>query len=256
MLLPEGFAFLGVKRGQVRVRKVQMRPVAGERAATAATTECETICPPSPELQPRVSIVTTVYDRVECLEECIRSVQRLRYQAYEHIIVSDCPPRTVVDRIAALLRSLRDTRISYMNLSTRHNNWGIAPAAAGLRQSRGEYVCFLSDDNGYTPEHVGTLVQTLDKNDALGFAYSSCRYAGRFTLCHPVPAPARIDLGQPMFRRDLFSLYFEDDLPFQMMAWDWALIDTLVKLGVRWKHVDVPSFIFRLRQYPQLMVKA
>jgi hypothetical protein len=254
MLLPEGFAFLGVKRGEVRLRKIRMRAVAGERV-TAPTTECETICPPSPEIQPRVSIVTTVYDRVECLKECIRSVQGLRYQGYEHIIVSDCPPRTVVNDIAALLQSLGDTRISYLNLWTRHNNWGIAPAAAGLRQSRGEYVCFLSDDNGYTPEHVGTLVQTLDRERALGFAYSSCRYAGRFMLRHPVPAPARIDLGQPLFRRDVFRLHFEDDLPFQMMAWDWALIDTLVRLGVRWRHVDVPSFIFRLRQYPHLASK-
>ena len=41
-----------------------------------------------------------------------------------------------------------------------------------------------------------------------------------------------------------------------MMAWDWALIDTFVQRGVRWQHVDVPSFIFRLARYPQLMAPA
>lgn len=253
-LLTEGFAFLGVKRGSVRLRNVKMETPGENSALTVAAPaiDGEVLCPPSPGLRPRVSIVTTVYDRVECLADCIGSVMRLEYRDYEHVIVSDCPPSPVVDRIAALVRACDDPRISYLNLRSRHNNWGIAPAAVGLRRSRGEYICFLSDDNGYMPEHVGTLVQELDQDISLGFVYSSCRYAGRRTLSHPRPAPARIDLGQPMFRRGVFTVCLADDLPFDMMAWDWALIDTLVQRGVRWKHVDVPSFIFRLAQYPHL----
>jgi GT2 family glycosyltransferase len=214
------------------------------------------VCAGNPLLRPRVSIVTTVYDRVACLADCIRSVRRLRFQDYEHIMVSDCPPAAIVDEIGALVRSFADERLSYVNLDERHNNWGIAPAAVGLRRTRGDYVCFLSDDNGYTPDHVGTLVAALDRDPTLGFVYSSCRYAGRLVLRHPVPAPARIDLGQPMFRRELFRTHLGDDLPFQMMAWDWALIDTLVRRGVAWKHVDVPSFIFRLAHYPHLAAQA
>jgi hypothetical protein len=255
-LLTDGFAFLGVRSGSVLLRDVRIGTPREHRAvATAMPLDGAVVCPPAPRLQPRVSIVTTVYDRVECLADCISSVQRLEHRDYEHVIVSDCPPAAVVDQIAALVRSAADPRISYLNLPSRHNNWGIAPAAVGLRQARGEYVCFLSDDNGYTPEHVGTLVQTLDRDRSLGFVYSSCRYAGRLTLRHPRPAPARIDLGQPMFRRSLFTEHLDDDLPFEMMAWDWALIDTFVQRGVRWKHVDVLSFIFRLAQYQHLRVQ-
>ena len=47
-------------------------------------------------------------------------------------------------------------------------------------------------------------------------------------LRHPVPRPACIDLGQPLFRRELFELHLGDDLPFDMMAWDWHLIETLM----------------------------
>jgi hypothetical protein len=256
-LLTDGFAFLGVKRGHVLLRDIRVdSPSEPAPALAVSFTEGDLICLPAPDLAPRVSIVTTVYDRIECLTACIRSVRRLHYTDYEHLIVSDCPAPAVVERIAALVRSFGDGRISYTNLRQRHNNWGIAPASVGLRQTRGEYVCFLSDDNGYTPDHVGTLVKTLDKDRSIGFAYSSCHYAGRLTLRHSAPAPARIDLGQPTFRRALFATHLGDDLPFQMMAWDWALIDTLVKHGVRWKHVDVPSFVFRLAQYPHLMEHA
>jgi hypothetical protein len=41
-----------------------------------------------------------------------------------------------------------------------------------------------------------------------------------------------------MFRRELFELYLADDLPFDMMGWDWHLVDTLMRRGVRWRHVD------------------
>jgi spore maturation protein CgeB len=255
-LLPDGYAVLSVKRGAVRLRNIRLAPATDVRAIDGVHDEGEVLVPGDTGLQPLVSIVTTVYDRVECLAQCIRTVRRQRFTDYEHIVVSDCPPPEVVDRITSLVSSFGDGRMSYMNLPQRHNDWGIAPAAAGLRRTRGRYVSFLSDDNGYTPEHVGMLAGALDADPALGFVYSSCRYAGRLVLRHPVPAPARIDLGQPMFRRELFAAHLGDDIPFQMMAWDWALIDSLVKRGVRWKHVDVASFIFRLARYPQLMVRS
>jgi Glycosyl transferase family 2 len=255
VVLPEGYAFVGVKRGHVRLRGIELA-LASEPSPTTALTVArgDVVCRSALDRVPRVSIVTTVYDRVECLADCIRSVRRLEYTDYEHVIVSDCPPPAVVDRIAELVRGTCDPRISYTNLPTRYNNWGIAPAAVGLRQARGRYVCFLSDDNGYTPDHVGMLVGELDTDRSLGFVYSSCRYAGIMTLRHPHPAPGRIDLGQPLFRRELFTAHLSDDLPFQMIAWDWAMIDTFLKRGVRCKHIDVASFIFRMTQYPQLMV--
>jgi glycosyltransferase involved in cell wall biosynthesis len=190
---------------------------------------------------------------VACLRQCIRSVRRLAYGDYEHIVVSDGPPATVVAEIARVVADEGDARTSYLNLARRFNNWGIAPAAVGLRRARGEYVCFLSDDNGYTPDHFAPLVRALDRDPQIGFAYSSCQYDGRFVLQHP-PAPGRIDLGQPLFRRELFATYLDDDLPFDQIAWDWALIDTFIKRGVRWKHVNNASFLFRLAKYPQHMV--
>ena len=250
--LSTGYSVLAVKAGSVRLRHVRLAPadtveetddrIAWRHVHGAART------PP-----PRVSIVTTVYDRVECLRRCLRSVRALTYDDYEHIVVSDAPPQAVAEEITRIVKQHDDGRLRYFDLERRFNNWGIAPAAVGLRRALGEYVCFLSDDNGYTPDHIGNLVDALDRHPGIGFAYSSCRYAGRLVLAHPEPAPARIDLGQPMFRRELFARHLANDLPFDMLAWDWCLIDTLIKKGVGWKHIDVPSFIFRLAQYPQLM---
>ena len=251
-LLTSGFVVLSVKGGAVQLRHIELTapPAAALSEDPIAS---DHVYGTLGDAAPRVSIVTTVFDRVECLERCLRSVNALAYRDIEQIVVSDAPGPDVVAAIASAVRAHDRGHLRYYNLTRRHNNWGIAPAEVGLRRSRGDFVCFLSDDNGYTPDHVGTLVKALDRDRTLGFVYSSCRYAGRLVLSHPVPAAARIDLGQPMFRRELFAQFFDNRLPFDMMAWDWALIHALVDKGVRWQHINVPSFIFRLAAYPHLI---
>jgi glycosyltransferase involved in cell wall biosynthesis len=199
-------------------------------------------------MTPRVSIITTVYDRVACLERCLRSVDHLKFIDIEQIVVSDAPPDPVVAEIARLVTQAPKVS-QYINLPERTNNWGIGPAIAGLQASVGEYVCFLSDDNAYLPDHFGPLVAALDADPGLGFVYSSCLYDGRRELRHCPPVGAGIDLGQPLFRRSVLG----DDIPFREHAWDWRVINELMARGVRWQHIDEASFIFKLLAYPTIM---
>lgn len=196
---------------------------------------------------PVISIITTVYDRKECLERCIRSVQSLRFTDYEHIIVADCPPRTVQADLARMVA--QSDRITLVSLTSRRNDWGISPASAGLSLAKGKYVCFLSDDNGYLPHHFDRLVEALETDYQLGFAYSSCLYNGNRILNTSRPDPGQIDLGQPLFRRELFTRYFGGSLPFREFGWDWRVLERFMLEGTRWKHIDDPTFIFRLAKY-------
>ncbi len=205
-------------------------------------------------MTPVVSIVTTVFDRVACLHRCLRSVDRLELPGVEHIIVSDAPPAPVVDEIAAIVAAAGGpaAKRRYLNLPERRQDWGLSPALAGLESARGEYVCFLSDDNAYLPDHFGPLVAALDADPGLGFAYSSCLYAGRKELRYAPPQGARIDLGQPLFRRSALSAA-DLDACRGSFAWDWEVIQRLMLRGVRWQHVDRTTFVFRLEAYPHLV---
>lgn len=257
-LLAAGYAFVGAQGGTLRLRGLALAATrvtaeAAQPPAAGRDTDADTVIPVRTERSPRVSIVTTVYDRVDCLLRCIASVRRLAFHDYEHLIVADAPSPGVVAELRAAVDAVADPRIGLSVLKRRFNNWGIAPAEAGLVRARGEFVAFLSDDNGYTPDHFGPLIAALDRDRGLGFVYSSCRYDGRLVLNHPVPRPGRIDLGQPLFRRALFAHYFGNRLPFDMMAWDWHLVEALMQHGVRWRHVDRPSFVFRLAKYPELI---
>ena len=251
--LKNGYCFVGVKSGKAWLRNLSVRDLAQKAPEAPQPPAVENDVPAHSILHttarteaPVVSIITTVYDRVSLLAECLRSVRELQYSDFEHLIVSDHPSAPVVDSILTLVKTASTAGSTYANLSERANNWGIAPASVGLHLARGRYVCFLSDDNGYTPDHFAPLIKVLDERNDIAFVYSSCHYAGRFILRNSTPLPGGIDLGQPLFRKEIFDRYLPGKLPFDMMAWDWHMIETFMRHGLKWHHVDRPSFLFRL----------
>lgn len=203
-------------------------------------------------MTPRVSVITTVYDRVHCLSRCLRAMQHSTYKDFEQIVVSDDPPFETVGDIAKVCA---DAGVRHLNMPSRTNDYGMSPAIRGLKASAGEYVCFLSDDNAYLPDHFQPLVAALDADPGLGFVYSSCLYANLKELRYCPPKGSGIDLGQPLFRRAAILAEFPDyALPARgALAWDWELIHGLMSRGVRWQHVDNTTFVFRLEVYPDLV---
>lgn len=253
--LAEGYCFLGLKGGTVHLRNITVEAAAPEESGPRAVPAHRILYDARPENNPRLSIITTVYDRARCLENCLRTVRALHFQDFEQIVVADSPPPPVLAQLQAVCEAHGPThgRLLFANLNQRYNDWGITPSAAGLHLARGKYVCFLSDDNGYMPGHAGPLIEALDNDHELGFVYSSCLYDGRVTLQYAPPRYGRIDLGQPFFRKELFDIHLNGTLPFTELAWDWRLIQTLMRKGVRWRHIDRPTFIFRLAKYPHLI---
>jgi hypothetical protein len=255
--LPAGYCFLGVKGGAARLRNIRIH--AQETSSIPIVSmEYEQIYSRPSQGIPQVSIVTTVYDRVECLRRCLQSVRALCFGDYEHIIIADAPPSSVLASLKGLVADAEPGNSTTMlaTLKQRRNDWGISPACAGLSMARGRNICFLSDDNGYMPNHFEKLVRVLDSNSDIGFAYSSCRYAGRTILRLPFPRPGGIDLGQPLFRRELFQQYLGGTIPFHEFGWDWRMIETFLKCGVKCQHIDDATFIFRLASYPHLVANA
>ena len=274
-LLSAGYCFLGIKAGIARVRGLEVAALApNQQAEKASAPEPQPAkvnhqapefnllydSGPGPESdrEPAVTILTTVYDRVSCLEACLQSVQALTFESYEHVLVCDAPPVKIMRQLRSLVESNFDGRhrLRFASLRKRANDWGISPASAGLSLAKGKYVCFLSDDNGYETGHFEKLVSALDSDPGLGFAYSGCLYDGRVTLNHAPPSYGRIDLGQPLFRRELFERHFDGKLPFRELAWDWKMIQFFLQNRVRWKHIAEATFIFRLAKYPHLMPAA
>ena len=205
---------------------------------------------------PLLSIVTTVYDRADSLATCLRSVANLDFQDYEHIIVADHPPEDSLAALQRVVAEANDPRVLFRNLPKRTNDLGITPAQTGLRRAEGKYVAFLDDDNVYLPSHFNALIECLENNPGLGFAYSACLWNAELLLNAPSPEEGRIDLGQVLFRRDLFRVHFNDELKYSGYTWDWKLISELLGRSVAFRFIDQETFVFRAGQFPRLQPEA
>lgn len=115
--------------------------------------------PPEPAVDdgPLVSIVVRTYNRPEYLLRALQSLERQTYPNLEIVVVSDAG--TDVSQIVATVERAR--------LIVHESNRGaIASANTGLRESRGEFVGLLDDDDILFPDHVATIVAALLRSGA------------------------------------------------------------------------------------------
>ena len=108
--------------------------------------------------QPRVTVLTTVYNGARYLDEAIDSILAEEFSDFEYIIVDDGS----TDGTAAILAraASRDPRISVLRNET---NRGIAASAnRGLAVARGEYIARIDCDDISMPGRFRRQVATLD----------------------------------------------------------------------------------------------
>lgn len=117
-------------------------------------------------MKPRVSILIPTYNREALLAECL--LNACRTPAYCEIVVVD---NASTDDTHGLVLDMaaKDGRIRYV----RHTrNIGmVANFNHAFRESRGEYLCVVCDDDLILPGHIEEKILLLDANPEVGFVY-------------------------------------------------------------------------------------
>ncbi|WP_181591899.1 glycosyltransferase family 2 protein [Mesorhizobium atlanticum] len=117
---------------------------------------------------PKVSIITrTIEGRDWLLKEAISSVLTQTYPNIQHIIVEDRSESA--SKLVDDVRSVYGADICYC-CSTKGGR--TAAGNAGLKAATGDLILFLDDDDLLFPDHIETLVQTIQKNPRSICAYS------------------------------------------------------------------------------------
>jgi len=117
------------------------------------------------ETGPLVSVVIPTYNRPAYLRTALASALQQDYRNLEVLVIRDGG-----EEVADVVRSFDDPRIVFID---RGENRG-APFTRneGLAQARGEYVCYLDDDDLYYSDHVSTLVDALENETDCQVAYT------------------------------------------------------------------------------------
>lgn len=129
---------------------------------------------------PTVTVITPTYNRREKLFDCVMAVRNQTYaEAIEHVIMSD--RSDFVSQNAADLRRLNPRLVIRevdQEALAREVFPFYIPSRLGyirnlaVRDARGDFVCYLDDDNGLAPDHVETLVRAITSGPDIDVAYS------------------------------------------------------------------------------------
>ena len=113
-----------------------------------------------------VSVIIPTHNRKNLLKKAINSVLNQTYQNFEIIIVDDCSTDGTKDYVL----SLKDGRIKYFR--NEKNLYAAASRNVGIRNSNGEFIAFLDDDDEWFPQKLEKQIP-LFENEKVGIVYSS-----------------------------------------------------------------------------------
>ena len=132
-------------------------------------------------MTPRVSIVTSTYNRSALLRRAIDSVRAQRgFPDWEMCIVGDCTP----DDTPAVVASYGDPRLRFYNLpekSPPRAHGAIAKNHAIFRMARAPRIAYHDDDDEYRPDFLRTMFSAVDAHPDCPVFYCRCLYRDKNT---------------------------------------------------------------------------
>ncbi len=116
---------------------------------------------------PEVSIIVATYRREFELQRALESVKEQQYKDIETIIVDDNADLEFNNKVSAVVEAFKKENPQMaITLITNPKNMGSAETRnIGIRESKGEYITFLDDDDVYLPEKIGKQLEFMKKGD-------------------------------------------------------------------------------------------
>ncbi len=110
-------------------------------------------------MKPKFSIIMPVYNKAPYVRKALESVVSQSYKDWELIVVDDGSTDKSLQVVEDYIReTISDERLAIRVIS--QTNSGVAAARnRGVKESRGEYICFLDADDWWEPN----FLQEMDK---------------------------------------------------------------------------------------------
>lgn len=105
------------------------------------------------------SIVIPVFNRSMPLQRALASVLKQCCQDFEILVIDDGSNTEYAEQIKTVIAGFADRRIRL--LTHRHNRNGAAARNTGIRQARGQYICFLDSDDEWLDGKLSRVKQII-----------------------------------------------------------------------------------------------
>lgn len=113
--------------------------------------------------KPLVSIIITTFAGSNVLSRAIQSILNQTYENWELIVVDDNNPDTAERQATeGVMKTYVRENIKYVKHTKNMN--GSAARNTGIKNSSGEYIAFLDDDDIFYPKRLEKCIQTMLSN--------------------------------------------------------------------------------------------
>ena len=119
----------------------------------------------------KVSVIIPTYNRPVLLSRAIDSVLNQTYQNIEVIVVDDNNPNTEARLETQKIMSEYKNNGKVRYIKHESNKNGAAARNTGIKNSYGEIICFLDDDDYFLPEKVEKQLNYLENQDEFQGVY-------------------------------------------------------------------------------------
>jgi glycosyltransferase involved in cell wall biosynthesis len=109
---------------------------------------------------PLVSVIVRTKDRPGLLKTALKSVAYQDYRPVEVILINDGGCDLDIKTVRTILNNCPLNYIHFEKSKGR-----AAAGNAGILNAQGQYIGFLDDDDEYCPDHLTTLVASLEESD-------------------------------------------------------------------------------------------
>lgn len=118
---------------------------------------------------PLVSAIVTTYKRpVEIVERALRSIVAQEYENLEIILVNDAPEDNLLAGKLKKMANELSRKVKYIEME--HNSGACAARNRGIKESLGEFVAFLDDDDEWKSQKIKKQVDSFTDTE-IGLSY-------------------------------------------------------------------------------------
>lgn len=190
------------------------------------------------EPEPLISVVIPVRNGAPFLASAMSSILAQGYGNLEVLLVDDGSTDDLSARIEPYSDALRYIRQKALGQAAARNR--------AIRESNGDPIAFLDVDDLWTPNHLRTLLRSLERNPCAGIAQGMMRQFwttrdGKYCRTVPYRMPY---LGSCLFRRAVFlqcglfdeGMSYGEDHDFFYRCWEHDIVKA---------NVDALSLLYR-----------
>ena len=115
--------------------------------------------------EPKISIVTPMYNCEEYIVDCINSVLYQNFKDIEHIIIDDCSTDKSAEIASNIIEQHRGGEINFKLLRHEKNTGQGEAINDGIAVARGKYIRVLHADDVFVPNALDSLYSIAEKYD-------------------------------------------------------------------------------------------